>query len=101
MKETRVAFRGCLAPRTLDVAVIGGGPAGCATAIALARRGLATALLERSRYDAPRVGETLPPESRVALAALDLLQRVENDTHLRSSGIVSVWGEERPFQNDF
>jgi len=101
MNETRVAFDERVVPRALDVAVVGGGPAGCATAIALARRGLAVALLERSCYDTPRVGETLPPESRVPLAALDSLQRVDDGMHLRSSGIVSVWGENLPFHNDF
>ncbi|MFC0401396.1 FAD-dependent oxidoreductase [Paraburkholderia rhizosphaerae] len=101
MKADLVARRERPSPRTLDVAVLGGGPAGCATAIALARRGLAVAILERSRYDTPRAGETLPPESRVALTAMDSLQRLENDVHLRSSGMVSVWGTPRPFENDY
>ncbi|WP_368622178.1 FAD-dependent oxidoreductase [Paraburkholderia sp. BR13444] len=101
MKATHVASRECPVPRTLDVVVMGGGPAGCATAIALARRGLTVMVLERSCYDTPRIGETLPPEGRVPLAALDSLQRFENDTHLPSSGIASVWGEEGLYQNDF
>ncbi|SAL05785.1 tryptophan halogenase [Caballeronia calidae] len=85
----------------MDVVVIGGGPAGCATAIALARRGLRVAMFEQSSYDRVRVGETLPPESRVHLAALDALRDVENDAHLPSSGIASVWGNEGLHQNDF
>lgn len=101
MKEDWIARHERVLPRTLDVTVMGGGPAGCATAIALARRGVVVAMLERSCYDAPRVGETLPPECRAPLAALDSLERFENDTHLPSSGIASVWGEERLYQNDF
>jgi flavin-dependent dehydrogenase len=80
---------------------MGGGPAGCATAIALARRGLAVAMLEHSCYDTPRVGETLAPECRVPLAALECLRPFENDRHLPSSGIASVWGEDRLYENDF
>ena len=48
--------------RRADVIVVGGGPAGCSTALALARTGIAVTILERSRYEAFRVGETLPPE---------------------------------------
>jgi 2-polyprenyl-6-methoxyphenol hydroxylase-like FAD-dependent oxidoreductase len=45
-----------------DVVVVGGGPAGAATAGALARRGRTVALLERTAYEEPRVGETLGGE---------------------------------------
>ncbi len=55
-----------------DVVVVGGGPAGVAAAIALRRVGLATVLVEASRYATPRVGETLTPEVRPALARLGL-----------------------------
>jgi flavin-dependent dehydrogenase len=47
---------------TFDVVVVGGGPAGAATAGALARRGRAVALLERTAYEESRVGETLGGE---------------------------------------
>jgi flavin-dependent dehydrogenase len=55
-----------------DVAIVGGGPAGVAAAIALRRVGLGTVLVEASRYETPRVGETLTPEVRPALARLGL-----------------------------
>ncbi|HEX7637975.1 MAG TPA: FAD-dependent oxidoreductase, partial [Burkholderiaceae bacterium] len=45
----------------VDVLVLGGGPAGCATALCLARQGHRVAVVERTRYEAPRVGETLSP----------------------------------------
>jgi flavin-dependent dehydrogenase len=101
MKESWSAYRESTTPRALDIVVIGGGPAGCATAIALARRGFTVGMLEHSCYDTPRVGETLAPECRVPLAELDCLQRLESDGHLPSSGIASVWGEERLYENDF
>jgi flavin-dependent dehydrogenase len=47
-----------------DAIVIGGGPAGCAAAIGLARRGASVTLLERDRIVAPKVcGEFLSVEA--------------------------------------
>ena len=56
MNATRA---GCL--RWADVVVVGGGPAGSAAAIGLARRGATVVVLERTRYEEQRVGETLRP----------------------------------------
>ncbi len=54
---------------TARVLVVGGGPAGLATAAALARRGVATTLLEAGTWPRPRMcGEFLSPD---ALRALD------------------------------
>lgn len=54
-----------------DVAVIGGGPAGCAAAITAARRGQAVVLLERGRYPRHKVcGEFVSAESLELLRAL-------------------------------
>jgi flavin-dependent dehydrogenase len=83
-----------------DVVVIGGGPAGSCCAVSLARRGLSVAIVERGAYDAPKVGETLPPEIRNLLEPLDVWRHFLDDGHMRSPGTVSVWGSERPFDND-
>lgn len=57
-----------------DVAVIGGGPAGCATAITAARAGKRVLLCEKGRYPRHKVcGEFISPESHEVLA--DLLGR--------------------------
>ena len=57
-----------------DLAVVGGGPAGCAAAIAAARAGQRVLLCERGRYPRHRVcGEFISPESHQLLA--DLLGR--------------------------
>ena len=60
-----------------DVVIAGAGPAGCATAIACARRGLEVLLVDRARFprDKP-CGEGLLPSGVAALAALGLLARV-------------------------
>lgn len=57
-------------PIAADVAIIGGGPAGCAAAISLALSGLRVALLERTSYGPARVGETLPPAVQPLLREL-------------------------------
>ena len=54
-----------------DVVVIGGGPAGCAAAIELARRGAAVTLLERERNVGPKVcGEFVSVEACAAARGL-------------------------------
>ena len=45
----------------LDVLVAGAGPAGSATALRLAQRGLRVAVLERGHFAEVRVGESLAP----------------------------------------
>jgi 2-polyprenyl-6-methoxyphenol hydroxylase-like FAD-dependent oxidoreductase len=58
------------APRQVDVLVAGGGPAGSATALGLRKAGWQVALVERSRFDAARVGESLSPRIAPALRRL-------------------------------
>jgi flavin-dependent dehydrogenase len=78
-----------------DVIIAGGGPAGAATAIALAQRGLRAALIERHLAPPARVGETLPPAVRDPLEALGLWQRFLADGHDPAVGNRSSWGSDR------
>jgi len=84
-----------------DVVILGGGPAGAVAALALAQAGLAVAVLERSDYDAPRFGETLPPNAAPLLRRLGVWEPFLLAKHERSPGIVSVWSHEEPHENDF
>lgn len=59
-----------------DIAVVGGGPAGAATALCLARGGWRIALLERRSLDQARAGETLPPEINPVLRSLGVVGNV-------------------------
>ena len=58
-----------------DVVIIGGGPAGCATAIALQQLGITNVLVaEASDYSQPRIGESIPPDTRGLFSRLGIWQ---------------------------
>lgn len=84
-----------------DVGIIGGGPAGCAAAIILARAGLAVVLFERSRPETLRAGECVPPLICEPLRQLDVWRTFENDEHLALTGITSFWGSAEQSDTDF
>jgi flavin-dependent dehydrogenase len=87
--------------KTTDVLVIGGGPAGAATALACAASGTRVTVVERSARDAARVGETLPPDAAPLLRRLGIWECFVRDGHLPSPGVVSAWGDEQPYESDF
>ena len=61
-----------------DVAVIGGGPAGCSAAIRLAEQGMRVILLEAKTYPHDKMcGEFLSPECHGLLAGLGMTERVQ------------------------
>ncbi len=84
-----------------DVVILGGGPAGSATALELSRLGGRVALLERSHYETSRIGETLPPRAALLLQRLGIWDDFQRDGHVESPGIVSIWGSDTPYENDF
>ncbi len=89
------------APERVGVAIIGAGPAGCATAIALARRGISdVALFEAGATDGPRIGETIPGAALPLLSRLGLMERFTARGHLPSLGSTAVWGKAAPHHND-
>ena len=57
-----------------DVVVLGGGPAGCAAAIDLARQGCEVLLIERSDGLVPRLPETHVPLPEALVSRLDISQ---------------------------
>lgn len=73
-----------------DVVVVGGGPAGCATAIRCAQSGLRVGLLERSHFPRHRPGETLHPGVEPLLQQLGV-NALWTETSLRHSGHWVHW----------
>lgn len=84
-----------------DVAVVGGGPAGLATAIELRRQGLAVIVIERTGYDSPRVGEHVAPGAKALIAALGLKDAAASGQHASCPGIRSLWGSDVPVDRDY
>ena len=79
-----------------DVAIAGAGPAGSTLALLAARAGYRVLLAERSRFDAPRIGETAPPELRPLLSKLALGHLLNDALHADAPAVVSVWGSDEP-----
>ncbi|WP_316822617.1 NAD(P)/FAD-dependent oxidoreductase [Pedobacter gandavensis] len=86
--------------KTIDIAIIGGGVAGCTAAIALAKS-YKVLLIDQRASPVPRIGECLPPASRRILNRFDLLEGLDNpqpdatqSQHLKHIGTQSYWGNE-------
>jgi flavin-dependent dehydrogenase len=75
-----------------DAVAVGAGPAGSATARWLALRGWRVALLERTRFEAPRIGESLAPNVQEPLRELGLWSEFLALAPLPSWGTGSLWG---------
>lgn len=85
----------------LPVAVIGGGPAGAAAAIELLGSGYDAIVFERSRYDEPRIGESVPPPARQLLAELGIAPALLERHGAPSHGIWCSWGADDIFEKSF
>jgi flavin-dependent dehydrogenase len=70
-----------------DVAVVGAGPAGLATAIGCAEAGLNVCVLERGRFPRIYVGEAVHPGAEALFRRLGIAANVEKSGFLRFDGI--------------
>lgn len=70
------------------VVVLGAGPAGATTALALRRAGVGVTIVDSVRQPAIRVGESVPPAVGAALGELG----VRITGHRESLGTTSAWG---------
>lgn len=75
-----------------DVGVVGAGPAGSAVAIELRQRGATVVLLEATRYDTERYGETLAPEINPLLRALGVADLLTSKDAIACPGTIAIWG---------
>jgi FADH2 O2-dependent halogenase len=75
-----------MAEFAFDVGIIGGGPAGAATAAYLAKAGLSCVVFERELFPRPHVGESLVPSSTRVFKELDFLQHMDQAGFPRKYG---------------
>ncbi len=89
--------------KSYDVVILGGGPAGTATALALRAHApnLSLALIEQTNYDKLRVGETLPPAAQSLLERIGVWQKFLDESHLPAYGTCAAWGSDRLHENEF
>src|SRR5215207_3348960 len=84
-------------PPDVDVAIVGGGPAGSASAIWCARHGLRVVVLEREVFPRHRPGETLPPGVEPLFAQLGVAEAVHAAAFTRHPGTWVTWSSPRRF----
>jgi 1H-pyrrole-2-carbonyl-[peptidyl-carrier protein] chlorinase len=60
-----------------DIGIIGGGPAGAATASYLAKAGISCAIFERDLFPRPHVGESLVPSSTRVFKEIGFLEQMD------------------------
>lgn len=81
-----------MSSKIFDVLVAGGGPAGSALSLRLARAGCSVAQLERTSYEGFRVGESLPPNAARQLMRLGVWERFLETGPTEVHGVQSAWG---------
>lgn len=82
----------------LDAIVVGGGPAGCAAALALSRAGWRTAVLDRPRRSRPATIESLPAAALPLLERLGLRGEFLADGHPQVRANRSCWAGPQPLE---
>ena len=90
-----------MAAKWFDIAVLGGGPAGLATATEACRAGLSVLVIERGDYEWLRPGEHLPPSARPVLERLGVLDALDSGQHAACPGTESAWEEAQMLRKDY
>jgi flavin-dependent dehydrogenase len=83
-----------------DVVIIGAGPAGCSTALSLAKKGCKIILLNRKSLANFPVGENLDASAKASLSDLNLDVRMMDTIHLPAYHSVSRWANKTPVWKD-
>ncbi|HEX8396258.1 MAG TPA: FAD-dependent monooxygenase [Pyrinomonadaceae bacterium] len=88
-------------PDIYDAVIVGGGPAGAAAAIELARGGRAVLLLDRENETTFKVGEALPSACNRILRDLGAWESFLADKHLPSYANLAAWNQDTLESVDF
>lgn len=85
-----------------DIAIVGGGSAGCAAALALSRyTKRRVVLIERSAYSGTRVGESVSGAIAPLLAYLGIEQLLSERQHLPAFANIAAWGAPNLVSREF
>jgi flavin-dependent dehydrogenase len=87
-----------------DALIVGGGPAGAAVAITLARQGRRVLIVEKQTTQIVKFGESLPPAAvRLVEALLGSLDAIDLPAHgiHKTAGNISCWSSAQPDVADF
>lgn len=79
-----------------DIGIIGGGPAGSATAAYLAKAGLSCVIFERELFPRPHVGESLVPSSTRVFKEIGFLEQMDQAGFPRKYGAAWTSSEKSP-----
>jgi flavin-dependent dehydrogenase len=89
-------------PRSVDIAVLGGGPAGSAVAIRSAQLGHKVCVIERSCGPGhSRFSQSLAPSILPLFDLLGVRDAVEAAGFPRSPGVLALWGDNSPHFRNF
>lgn len=75
---------------TVDVVVIGGGPAGSTASTLIAQKGYRVELFERERFPRFHIGESLIPETYWVLERLKMLDKMKNSHFIKKHSVQFV-----------
>src|SRR3954470_14910096 len=75
---------------TVDVVVIGGGPAGSTTAAIVAQEGLKVELFERDHFPRFHIGESLIPETYWVLKRIGMLEKMKHSHFVKKNSVQFV-----------
>lgn len=84
---------------SFDIGIIGGGPAGSATASYLAKAGLSVALFESEIFPREHVGESLVPATTPVLLDIGVMAKVEAASFPKKYGAAWTSAETRPIDH--
>jgi flavin-dependent dehydrogenase len=82
-----------------DVGIIGGGPAGAATASYLAKAGLSCVVFERELFPRPHVGESLVPSSTRVFKEIGFLDQMDQAGFPKKYGAAWTAADKGPVYN--
>ncbi|MEM6720999.1 MAG: FAD-dependent monooxygenase [Bacteroidota bacterium] len=86
---------------TYQVLIVGGGPAGIATALTLHAKGIRCCVVEAQEIPIRKAGEAIPPNAKPLLKQLGILHLVTDEKHKVYYGNQSCWGTNELQQKEF